>query len=143
MSATDSEDPTENAKEGSNGAAEHDGGSNEDAAVAQVTPEDDPGAADGSQPDDPAPEAEKAPPTLEEQLDGLKTTASDEQDNVVVIRTVPREQAKQEIRELFATGETLYYSDIVERLGLDIALVVDICKELEAEGEVSVLGDIS
>ena len=60
---------------------------------------------------------------------------------VVVLRTISREQAKQEIRELFASGETLYYSDIVQRLGLDIALVIDLCKELEAEGEVVTLGN--
>ena len=79
---------------------------------------------------------------LERELETLKRDASGERESeVVVLRSVPREQAKQEIRELFASGETLYYSDIVQRLGLDIALVIDLCQELEAGGEVETLGN--
>lgn len=65
---------------------------------------------------------------LERELETLKRDASGERESeVVVLRTMSREQAKQEIRELFASGETLYYSDIVQRLAIDIDLVIDIC----------------
>lgn len=79
---------------------------------------------------------------LEQEVEGLRRLALEEQEgDVIVLRSASREQAKQEIRELFASGETLYYSDIVQRLGLDIDLVVGLCKELEEAGEVETLGD--
>jgi len=57
-------------------------------------------------------------------------------EKVVVLREISREQAKEEIRRLFSGGRTLYYSDVAEELRLDLELVVDLCRELEAEGEV-------
>jgi cell division protein FtsB len=79
---------------------------------------------------------------LEEEVEALKQGTSEEQETgVILLRSIPKDQAKQEIRQLFASGETLYYSDIVQRLGLDIALVVELCQELEAEGEVMTLGN--
>jgi len=55
---------------------------------------------------------------------------------VVVLRQITRDEAKQEIKELFASGETLDYEDIVDRLQLDLELVVGICDELTEEGEI-------
>jgi hypothetical protein len=55
-------------------------------------------------------------------------------EEVVVLREIPREQAKQEIAALFSGDEVLDYGDIADRLGLDLGLVVDICNELEEEG---------
>ena len=60
---------------------------------------------------------------------------------VIELREIGREQAKAEIVALFATGETLYYSDISDRLSLDYELVVEICRELEAEGAIGVDDD--
>ena len=57
---------------------------------------------------------------------------------VIVLREISREQAKQEIQQLFSSGRTLYYSDIAEELRLDLELVVDVCRELEESGEVKV-----
>jgi len=57
---------------------------------------------------------------------------------VIVLREISREQARQEVRQLFTSGQTLYYSDIAEELGLDLELVVDICRELEESREVKV-----
>jgi regulator of replication initiation timing len=57
---------------------------------------------------------------------------------VIVLREISREQAKQEIQQLFSSGRTLYYSDIAEELSLDLELVVDICRELEENREVRV-----
>ncbi|PIP48236.1 MAG: hypothetical protein COS87_01150 [Chloroflexi bacterium CG07_land_8_20_14_0_80_45_17] len=59
-------------------------------------------------------------------------------EKVIVLREICREQAKQEIQQLFSSGRTLYYSDIAEELSLDLELVVDICQELQDSGEVMV-----
>lgn len=65
---------------------------------------------------------------------------SGEKPQTVVLRTVPREQAKQEILDLFKNSkETLFYSDVAQRLGLDLQQVVELCNELENEGHIGVL----
>lgn len=74
--------------------------------------------------------------TLEERVAKLEESALSER--VVLLRDVSREEAKQQIRELFATERTLYYSDIAEELGLRLPLVVEICKELRDAGEIGV-----
>lgn len=43
---------------------------------------------------------------LEETVEVLRLEGSDEED--IVLRTISREEAKQEISKLFQTGETLY-----------------------------------
>ena len=60
------------------------------------------------------------------------------EEKMIVLREIPREQAKQEIQQLFSSDRTLYYSDIAEELGLDLKLVVEICQELEEAGEIAV-----
>ncbi len=60
------------------------------------------------------------------------------EEKVIILRQIPKEQAKQEIHQLFSTGRALYYSDIAEELQLDLQLVVEICRELEEGGEVEV-----
>lgn len=57
---------------------------------------------------------------------------------VIELREVTRDEAGAEIINLFATGETLYYSDISERLRIDFDMVVDICCELQQEGAIGV-----
>lgn len=64
-------------------------------------------------------------------------------EKVIVLRDITREEAKQEIKQLFASGRTLYYSDIVKELGLDLETVVDICNELEEEKEIAVDAGVS
>ena len=59
-------------------------------------------------------------------------------DEVIVLRTIERDQAKQEILELFRSGETLYYSDIARRLRIDLPLVVDFSEELLEAEEIEV-----
>jgi cell division protein FtsB len=73
---------------------------------------------------------------LEQKVSQLKVSPSDEQ--VIVLRSITRDQAKQEILELFQSGETLFFSDIVQRLRIDLPLVVEICQELREEGEIEV-----
>jgi regulator of replication initiation timing len=63
-------------------------------------------------------------------------------EKVIVLREVPRSEAKEEIRQLFSSGRTLYYSDIAEELKLDLELVVDLCQELQESGKISADGSI-
>jgi Mn-dependent DtxR family transcriptional regulator len=69
----------------------------------------------------------------------LKAPPSDEQ--VIALRNITREQARQEILKLFQSGETLFFSDIAERLRIDLPLLVEICQELYEEGEIEVDAD--
>jgi predicted ArsR family transcriptional regulator len=55
---------------------------------------------------------------------------------VIMLRSISREQAKEEIMELLDKSDKLYYSDIAEALKLDLGQVVGIVEELEAEGKV-------
>jgi len=74
---------------------------------------------------------------LKNKLDQLIETLPTEKS--VVLREISREEAKREIERLFAsTDEVLYYSDIAERLGLELRVVVEICKELIKEGEIKI-----
>ena len=62
-------------------------------------------------------------------------------EKIIVLREVTREEAEKDIRNLFSKGEILYYSDIAERLRLDLQLVVEICNELQSKGEVEIVDD--
>jgi len=77
--------------------------------------------------------------SLEERLKSLENSIPKER--VVILREVSIEEAKKEILELFSKGQTLYYSDIAEQLGLDLRLVVEICNKLQTEGEIEVVDD--
>ena len=56
---------------------------------------------------------------------------------VIELREVGREQAKAEIIDLFGSTEgPLYFSDIEAQLGIELELVVEICKELIDEGAI-------
>lgn len=65
------------------------------------------------------------------------------EEKVVVLRNITRKEAKQEIQQHFLSGRTLYYSDIVKELGLDLETVVDICNELEQEKVIGIDAGIS
>lgn len=73
---------------------------------------------------------------LEERVAHLEEHSADMK--VIELREVTKDKARAEIIDLFATGETLYYSDISERLRIDLDLVVDICHELQEEGAIGV-----
>lgn len=68
---------------------------------------------------------------LEERVARLEENSVE---NVIDLREITREEAKDEIIDLFATGEILYYSDIAIRQQLDLEMVVDICHQLEEDG---------
>ena len=71
---------------------------------------------------------------LRERVHRLEATAPEVK--VVVLREISRDEAKKEIAELFASGEALDFEQIVERLGIDLELVVEICNELMEAGEI-------
>ena len=76
---------------------------------------------------------------LEEKVGELEEVIGAQE--VIVLRTVDRDTAKQEIRELFQGAESLYFSDIAKRLRLELPLVVEICQELIEEEEIEVNDD--
>jgi len=58
----------------------------------------------------------------------------------VVLRSIPKDQARQEILDLYKKSEgSLFYSDVAERLALDLEVVLELCTELENEGKIGVL----
>ncbi len=75
---------------------------------------------------------------LEAQVARLEANSAEQ---VIVLREITRDQARAEITDLFRGGETLYYSDISERLRIDLETVVAICRELQEEGVVRVDDD--
>ena len=76
---------------------------------------------------------------LEQEVKALKAAAQEE---VIVLRTLSREQAKGEALDLFRRGQPLLYSDVARLLGIDLSTAVDICEELIAEGEVTASGNL-
>jgi DNA invertase Pin-like site-specific DNA recombinase len=82
--------------------------------------------------------------SLQEELRQVKQRLSElenivaAKDKVIVLKDITREVAKKEIKKLFSSGRTLYYSDIVQELGIDLETVVDICNELEEEKEIAI-----
>ncbi|MBA7678137.1 hypothetical protein ES703_86408 [subsurface metagenome] len=59
-------------------------------------------------------------------------------EEVMVVRDITKEEAKEEIRQLLKKGETLYFSDIADKLRLDLEMVVDICRELQDKKEIGI-----
>ena len=68
----------------------------------------------------------------------LELENRDSGEKETMLRDIPREEAKKEIRQLFLTGRTLYYSDIAEELELDLELVVGICREFQENKEIGI-----
>lgn len=73
---------------------------------------------------------------VEERLANIEAVIPTER--VITLREISKEKAKEEIRNLFSTGRTLYYSDIAEELRLDLEMVVEICNELQESGGISI-----
>ena len=77
---------------------------------------------------------------IEERLTNIEVAVPKEK--VVILRELTKEEAEKEIVKLFSERETVYYSDIAERLGIDLKFVVEICNELQNRGEIEVVDDI-
>jgi regulator of replication initiation timing len=78
---------------------------------------------------------------VEERLARIEATIPKER--VIILQEISRDEAKEQIRNLFSTGRTLYYSDIAEELRLDLEMVVEICNELRESGEISIDARVS
>lgn len=63
------------------------------------------------------------------------------EEKIIVLREMPREEAKQAIMEMFSEDRVLYFSDIAEELRLELPLVVELCQELMQEGKIEVSGE--
>ena len=76
--------------------------------------------------------------TIEERLKRLDNVMPEGQ--MVVPSEIGREEVKSEIEPLFvnAKGGVLQYSDIAQKLHLDLKLVSDICEELIQEGKIRI-----
>ena len=55
---------------------------------------------------------------------------------VVVLREVPRDEAKAEIRQAIDADPGIGFGDLAVRLRLDLDLVVELCQELLGEGKI-------
>ena len=75
---------------------------------------------------------------LEQEMEAIKATQAEE---IIVLRSISEEEAKKEIREIFESGDILFYSEIATRLKLDLSLVVELCQELIHEGDIEVHDD--
>jgi lipoate-protein ligase A len=63
----------------------------------------------------------------------------DPEESVIIdLRDIPRDQAKEEIKEYFEAhhGENLYSHDITKALCIDIEMVDSILQEMEKEGQI-------
>ena len=57
-----------------------------------------------------------------------------ESGNIIVLRNIGKDQAKEEILGAFETGEPLDHADLAESLQMEISLVFEACNELIDEG---------
>jgi cell division protein FtsB len=71
---------------------------------------------------------------LEREIQNLR---SDTQEEVIVLRTISREQAKSEILSLFRAGEVLDQAEVAQSLSLPLGMVAELCTELVQEGRIS------
>ena len=81
---------------------------------------------------------------LEEQVADLQVNqlAEAEPESVIFLRTITKNEARVEIVDLFNSSDgPVYYSDIMEKLGIELDLLVEICGELIEEGVVGLDGD--
>jgi DNA-binding CsgD family transcriptional regulator len=74
--------------------------------------------------------------SFEERLTRIESSLPSEK--VILLREISKKDAEKEICKLFSEGKVLYYSDIAEKLGLDLKTVVDICSKLQKRGEIKV-----
>lgn len=81
---------------------------------------------------------------LEQELANIRHALDrDQEEEIITLRDVSREQARMEIRQVFAIGGVHYMSELAEFLRLPDQLVVELCNELMAEGELEVNDDVN
>ncbi len=72
-------------------------------------------------------------PELEREAEVAKAV---QQCDVIHLREISKEQAREEIIHAFESGEPLGQGDLADALSLEISLVVEVCNELIEEGVV-------
>ncbi|GEM_PF-4061081 len=78
---------------------------------------------------------------LRKEVDELRLKLGGNDEHIVFIREINRNQAKKEIDEFIKTNKTTDLIDIQNKLGIDLELIVDIVKELNKEGKVKLDAD--
>ena len=62
-------------------------------------------------------------------------------EDIIELREISKEQARNEIIKSFEAGEPLDQADLADALSLEISLVVEVCNELIEEGAVVLYDD--
>ena len=70
---------------------------------------------------------------LEQEAEANKTAQSAD---VIMIREISKEQAREEIIHAFESGQPLDHADLADELSLEISLVFEVCNQLIEEGVV-------
>lgn len=70
---------------------------------------------------------------------GRMETMQVRSEDVMILRSITRDEAKREILDLLDKSDKLYYYDIAEALRLDLEQVVELMSELETDGFVGVV----
>jgi hypothetical protein len=55
--------------------------------------------------------------------------------NIIELREIPKNEAKQEILDYYQSHDTVFPSDVASDLGLDLKMTIQIVKELVHEGK--------
>jgi hypothetical protein len=71
----------------------------------------------------------------------LRLSSATTESNIFTRRNITRSEAEEEIRSLFANGGVHYISEVANELNLPDYLVVEICEELQSEGELRIHDD--
>jgi hypothetical protein len=83
-------------------------------------------------------EIEKEVKALKEMIAEMNRPFGSEESVTIALRDIPRDQAKNEIKEYFEAhhGENLYSHNITEALCIDLEMVDDVLGEMEKEGQI-------
>lgn len=75
---------------------------------------------------------------IEKKMEALLKIAEIVEPTEINIRDISYDQAKKEITEYFKAhhGETVDAADLEEYLGIDIEIAIQVCEELEKEGQI-------
>ncbi len=73
---------------------------------------------------------------IDELVERGNIEAGEVTEEVIILRSIPKEQAKKEIMDLLDKYNKLDYGEIAEKLRLDLEQVVEIVEELEKEGKI-------
>ena len=79
---------------------------------------------------------EKIDHRIDELVERRNIEAGEATEEVIILGSITREEAKKEMLDLLDKNNKLDYGEIAEKLRLDLEQVVEIVEELEKEGKV-------